>query len=107
MTIKRNLLLLHWCVLLGQHQAAACGTSGASLPVAPQGDDPCAGPHWAGSGSSLCDCAPCPVTAPQPGSGYGAVSSDQRQRCASPAQLIAPRPLFQPCALSSLVLSQK
>lgn len=50
MTIKCNLLLLHQCVLPGQGQAAGhgsgrgdAGASRASLPVAPQGDDPCPG----------------------------------------------------------------
>lgn len=35
MTIKRHLLLLHWCVLLGQHQAAACGSEMMLAPVEP------------------------------------------------------------------------
>lgn len=35
MTIKCNLLLLHWCVLLGQHQAASCGSGVMLAPVEP------------------------------------------------------------------------
>lgn len=35
MTIKRNLLLLHWCVLPGQCQAAACGSGMILAPVEP------------------------------------------------------------------------
>lgn len=35
MTIKHPLLLLHWCVLLGQYQAAACGSGVMLAPVEP------------------------------------------------------------------------
>lgn len=65
------------------------GASAASLPVAPQGDDPCPGPCQAGSGSSLCDSASCLVTAPQPGLGYGcAVSSGVSTALLQPNSLL-------------------
>lgn len=90
MTIKCNLLLLHWCVLLGQHQAAACGSGVMLAPVEslcpwlPREMIPVQG-HTGQEVALLFVMVPRVLLQPQPGLGYCAVSSDRRQCSASPA----------------------